>query len=46
MFLLADGAQSFGALYQESRVGALAPATALNFFRLNRLGATATVVLF
>ena len=38
MFLLADGAQSFGALYQESRVGALAPATALSFFPAKPLG--------
>jgi dTDP-4-amino-4,6-dideoxygalactose transaminase len=38
LFLLADGAQSCGAQYQENRVGALAPATALSFFPAKPLG--------
>jgi UDP-2-acetamido-2-deoxy-ribo-hexuluronate aminotransferase len=38
MFLLADGAQSFGAHYQGGRVGALASATALSFFPAKPLG--------
>ena len=38
LFLLADGAQSFGAHYRKGRVGGLAPATALSFFPAKPLG--------
>tara|TARA_Y100001934_G_scaffold7188_2_gene9785 strand:- start:82192 stop:83325 length:1134 start_codon:yes stop_codon:yes gene_type:complete len=38
MFLLADAAQSFGALLGKSRVGTLAPVTATSFFPAKPLG--------
>jgi len=39
LFLLADGAQSFGALFDGKHVGNLAPATAVSFFPGKSLGA-------
>ena len=39
MFLLADGAQSFGATLHGKRVGTLAPTTAVSFFPAKPLGA-------
>ena len=38
LFVLADAAQSFGATYDNRRVGALAPATATSFFPAKPLG--------
>ncbi|MDA0703422.1 MAG: DegT/DnrJ/EryC1/StrS family aminotransferase [Proteobacteria bacterium] len=38
LFLLADGAQSFGGATGDGRVGSLAPATALSFFPAKPLG--------
>jgi dTDP-4-amino-4,6-dideoxygalactose transaminase len=38
LFVLDDAAQSFGATYQNRRIGALAPATATSFFPAKPLG--------